>query len=122
MFQPSNLKPKVGEWEGKQQSQLTTSVQENPKLVSAGRNLFGSQIDRQRAKLPEKKMMDTQKTLFTLLSLLWLLQGVMAAVVLDKKTMSLTLTSAKLSSLVYTIDPPSTGYDLLKTFTFGEYS
>ncbi|CAB9524515.1 expressed unknown protein [Seminavis robusta] len=38
-------------------------------------------------------------------------------VVLDKKTMDLTLTSAKLSALVYDANPSSSGYDLLKRFT-----
>lgn len=62
-------------------------------------------------------MMD--KTLVLLL-LSCLFQRDLAAVVLDKKTMELTLTSAKLSSLVYTIDPPTAGYDLLKTFNAGK--
>ena len=44
---------------------------------------------------------------------------VVADVVLDKKTMKVTLTSAQLSALVYEIDPPSDGYDMLKSFNDG---
>lgn len=42
-----------------------------------------------------------------------------ADVVLDKKTMKLALTSAQLSALAYEIDPPSEGYDVLKSFNDG---
>lgn len=43
----------------------------------------------------------------------------MADVVLDKKTMKLALTSAELSALAYEINPPSDGYDMLKSFNDG---
>ena len=57
--------------------------------------------------------------LWCLLSLAALLPATMADVVLDMKTMKLTLTAAELSSLVYKARPSSTGYDMLKSFTAG---
>jgi len=45
---------------------------------------------------------------------------VSADVVLDKKTMKLTLTAAELSALAYIVDPPADGYDMLKYFNAGK--
>lgn len=44
-----------------------------------------------------------------------------ADVVLDRKTMDLTLTAAELSALAYVPNPSSDGYDMLKSFIHGAF-
>ena len=67
------------------------------------------------------RIMDTPKILLALFCLLLVLPAAIADVVLDEKTMGLTLTAAELSSLAYVVNPPSDGYDMLKSFNAGMY-